>query len=168
MGAGCACTADLVERGALQLRHDEGSLKTIGCAERRVPSASIHENHHPCNKGAVLGCVSFFCTQEGGGRIEEKRRGERRENERQEEQTGAKPTDASLVSAGLRDVLGMTRWREEHPKATWAEIEAMVDEQMNQLRAQLIQEVVQMGRPRDGTTCRQRSVPSAQPVASRW
>jgi hypothetical protein len=42
-------------------------------------------------------------------------------------------------------VLGMTHWRKEHPKATWAEIEAAVDERMNQLRAQLLQEVVQMG-----------------------
>ena len=49
------------------------------------------------------------------------------------------------VSAGLQDVLGMTQWRKEHPKATWAEIEAAVDERMNQLRAQLIQDVVQMG-----------------------
>src|SRR5260370_19714494 len=49
------------------------------------------------------------------------------------------------VSAGLRDVLGMTQWRKAHPKATWAEIEAAVDERMNQLRAQLIQDVGQMG-----------------------
>lgn len=49
------------------------------------------------------------------------------------------------VSAGLRDVLGMTQWRKEHPHATWAEIEAAVDERINQLRAQLIQDVVQMG-----------------------
>ncbi len=49
------------------------------------------------------------------------------------------------VSAGLRDVLGMTHWRKEHPKATWAEIEAAVDERINQLRAQLIQDVVQLG-----------------------
>src|SRR3989475_6525168 len=49
------------------------------------------------------------------------------------------------VSRGLRDVLGMTQWRKEHPKATWAEIEAAVDERINQLRAQLIQDVVQMG-----------------------
>lgn len=49
------------------------------------------------------------------------------------------------VSAGLRDVLGMTAWRQEHPKATWAEIEAAVDEQINQLRAQLLQDLVQMG-----------------------
>ena len=49
------------------------------------------------------------------------------------------------VSAGLRDMLGMTQWRKEHPKATWAEIEAAVDERINQLRAQLIEDVVQMG-----------------------
>src|SRR5437016_14675635 len=49
------------------------------------------------------------------------------------------------VSAGLRDVLGMTQWRKEHPKATWAEIEVAVDERINQLRAQVIQDVVQMG-----------------------
>ena len=36
VGARCACTADLVERGALQVRHDEGRLKTSVCAERRV------------------------------------------------------------------------------------------------------------------------------------
>jgi hypothetical protein len=53
------------------------------------------------------------------------------------------------VSAGLRDVLGMTQWRQEHPKATWAEIEAAVDERINQLRAQLIQDVVQMGEPEE-------------------
>src|SRR5258708_8338941 len=49
------------------------------------------------------------------------------------------------VSAGLRDVLGMTQWRKEHPKATWAEIEAAVDERVNQLRAQVIEDVVRMG-----------------------
>jgi len=49
------------------------------------------------------------------------------------------------VSAGLRDVLGMTQWRKEHPHATWAEIEAAVDERINQVRAQLIQDLVQMG-----------------------
>ena len=49
------------------------------------------------------------------------------------------------VSARLRDVLGITQWRKEHPHATWAEIEAAVDEQINQLRAQLIQDLVQPG-----------------------
>ncbi len=72
------------------------------------------------------------------------------------------------VSAGLRDVLGISQWKKEHPKATWAEIEAAVDEQINQLRAQLIQEVVQMGRPRNGARSRRRSVRGVRPVASRW
>ena len=49
------------------------------------------------------------------------------------------------VSAGLQDVLGMTQWRKEHPKATFREIEEEVDQRMNQLRAQMIQDVVQMG-----------------------
>ena len=53
------------------------------------------------------------------------------------------------VSAGLRDVLGMTQWRKEHPKATWAEIEAAVDERINQVRAQVLQDVVQMGESED-------------------
>jgi hypothetical protein len=55
------------------------------------------------------------------------------------------------VSAGLQDVLGMTQWRKEHPHATWAEIEAAVDERMNQLRAQLIEDVVQMGQTQGWT-----------------
>jgi hypothetical protein len=49
------------------------------------------------------------------------------------------------VSAGLRDVLGMTQWRQEHPKATWAEIEAAVDERINQVRAQLLEDLVPLG-----------------------
>jgi len=57
------------------------------------------------------------------------------------------------VSAGLRDVLGMTQWRKEHPHATWAEIEAAVDEQINQLRAQLLQELVQMGETEERPRC---------------
>ena len=53
------------------------------------------------------------------------------------------------VSAGLRDVLGMTQWRKEHSHATWAQIEAAVDECMNQVRAQLLQDLVQMGESED-------------------
>jgi hypothetical protein len=53
------------------------------------------------------------------------------------------------VSAGLRDVLGMTQWRKDHPKATWAQMEAAVDERIHQLRAQLIQDLVQMGESED-------------------
>ncbi len=53
------------------------------------------------------------------------------------------------VSAGLRDVLGMTQWRKEHPQATWAEIEAAVDEQINHLRAQGLQDLVLLGEQED-------------------
>jgi YgiT-type zinc finger domain-containing protein len=74
---------------------------------------------------------------------------EEKGNESQKEQTGAQCPDASPVSAGLQDVLGMTEWRKEHPKATWQEIEAAVDERINQLRAQMIQDVIQMGETQD-------------------
>jgi hypothetical protein len=75
------------------------------------------------------------------------------------------------VSAGLRDVLGMTRWRKEHPKATWAEIEAAVDERINQLRAQLIQDVVQMGEPEEWSEIpqeeRRRCATCGKPLSAR-
>jgi hypothetical protein len=61
------------------------------------------------------------------------------------------------VSAGVRDVLGITHWRNEHPQATWAEIEAVVDERMNHLRAQVLQEVVQMGETQEW-----RKIPEAE------
>jgi hypothetical protein len=76
------------------------------------------------------------------------------------------------VSAGLRDVLGMTQWRKAHPKATWAEIEEAVDERINQLRAQLIQDVVQMGESEDWSRAPLRRVyascRSATPLVSKW
>ncbi len=37
----------------------------------------------------------------------------------------------------------IARWRQEHPHATMAEIEDAVDEQMNSLRAQVLQEAAQ-------------------------
>jgi hypothetical protein len=89
-----------------------------------------------------VGCVSFFAQRWEKRGI---KAGERQANASEEEQTRTESADASPVSAGLRDVLGMTQLRKEHPKATWAEIEATVDKRMNQLRAQLIQDVVQMG-----------------------
>jgi ribosomal protein S27AE len=58
---------------------------------------------------------------------------------------GTRSAQMQEVSAGLQDVLGMTQWREAHPQATLREIEEAVDAQMNQLRAQLIQELVHMG-----------------------
>src|ERR1700731_3461684 len=75
------------------------------------------------------------------------------------------------VSAGLRDLLGMTQWRKEHPKATWAEIEAAGDGQMHQVRAQLLQELVQMGESEDWRTIaageRPQCVTCGEPLSAR-
>src|SRR5258708_39514318 len=95
-----------------------------------------------------FGCVSFFCTKEGGGRIQEKRPGERDERMKAKKNKRERSPQMQQVSAGLRDVLGMTQWRKEHPKATWAEIEAAAEERGNQLRAQVVLEVARRGRNR--------------------
>jgi hypothetical protein len=62
---------------------------------------------------------------------------------------GERSAQMQEVSAGLQDVLGMTQWRAAHPQATLREIEDAVDAQMNHLRAQLIQELVQIGEAGD-------------------
>jgi hypothetical protein len=38
---------------------------------------------------------------------------------------------------------GVAQWREEHPKATWREIEQAVDEQLRRLRSRLLQDTAQ-------------------------
>jgi hypothetical protein len=89
----------------------------------------------------------IFLQKGGGGKLEEK--AERNESMKAKKNKRQRSEQIQQVSAGLRDVLGMTQWRKEHPHATWAEIEAAVDEQMNQVRAQLLQELVQMGESED-------------------
>src|SRR6516164_5655346 len=37
-------------------------------------------------------------------------------------------------------LLGMKEWREQHPKATFAEIEAALDERLGRLRARMLQD----------------------------
>src|SRR2546421_4416893 len=91
--------------------------------------------------------VRFIFLHREDGRMGKKTR--RGRDESQEEQTGTQCPHASLVSAGLQDVLGMTQWRKDHPKATWQEIEAAVDERINQRRSQLIQDIVQMSDSED-------------------
>jgi NADH pyrophosphatase NudC (nudix superfamily) len=55
----------------------------------------------------------------------------------------------------------VAHWRTAHPQATLAEIEAAVDEQMNRLRARMIEEVAQAspleqeGESRQARTCPQ-------------
>src|SRR3954454_14488512 len=98
----------------------------------------------------LTGCGSFFCRKAGGGKLEEKT--ERNQSMKAKKNKRQRSEQMQQVSAGLQDLLGMTEWRKEHPKATWAEIEAAVDEQMHQVRAQLIQELVQMGESEDWRT----------------
>lgn len=40
----------------------------------------------------------------------------------------------------------IAQWQKEHPKATMAEIEAAIDEQLDQVRARLIEEIAQAER----------------------
>ena len=96
----------------------------------------------------VWGAFHFFAhrrevinEREKAGKREEKMKAKKTKRERSPQM--------QQVSAGLQDVLGMSQWRKEHPHATWAEIEAAVDEPINQLRAQLIQDLVQMGETED-------------------
>jgi hypothetical protein len=37
-------------------------------------------------------------------------------------------------------LVGMKEWREQHPKATFAEIEAALDERLGRLRARMLQD----------------------------
>src|SRR5947209_4574514 len=90
------------------------------------------------------GCFHFFAPSREVVKYRKKTQ-ERSESMKAKKNKRERSPQMQQVSAGLRDVLGMTQWRKEHPHATWAEIEAAVDERMNQLRAQLIQDVVQMG-----------------------
>src|SRR2546429_352760 len=62
----------------------------------------------------------------------------------------------------------MAQWRATHPKATLAEIEQAVDEQMNRLRAQMIQEAAQVSdaaqsKASEGLVCEQ----CGQPLQAR-
>ena len=45
---------------------------------------------------------------------------------------------------GLMLLIGMEEWRQQHPKASLREIEEAVDERLAQMRAGLLEEVIQM------------------------
>ena len=50
--------------------------------------------------------------------------------------------DARWREAAEEAFTGMREWREEHPRATLAEIETELDARLSRLRAQVLQEVV--------------------------
>lgn len=65
-------------------------------------------------------------------------------------------------------VANVAQWRQKHPKATLAQIEQAVDEQMNRLRAQLIEQAAQFSeaasnQAADGLLCEQ----CGQPLQAR-
>jgi len=93
--------------------------------------------------------VRFIFLHEGGRWYDTGKNQERDKSMKAKKTKRERSEPMHQVSAGLCDVLGMTQWRKEHPKATWAEIEAMVDERINQVRAQVLQDVVQMGESED-------------------
>ena len=45
---------------------------------------------------------------------------------------------------GLAILTGMREWRQQHPKATFGEIEAALDERLSQLRAQMLQDLAEV------------------------
>lgn len=56
----------------------------------------------------------------------------------------SKDLQQSWEEQGAAVFAAVARWRQIHPKATMAEIEQTVDQQMNCLRAQMIQEAAQV------------------------
>ena len=52
------------------------------------------------------------------------------------------------VSAGLQDVLGMTQWRKEHPKATFREIDQSYEKVLGQIVRMIDQPEKWLIRPR--------------------
>jgi NADH pyrophosphatase NudC (nudix superfamily) len=60
-----------------------------------------------------------------------------------EKQAGASRNGEEMSQQWQQSSQAIASWRAAHPKATLAEIEAAVDEQVNRLRARMIEEVAQ-------------------------
>ena len=60
--------------------------------------------------------------------------------------------DKDFFGAVERDLVS---WRSTHPRATFAEIEAAVEERIRQVRARLLEETVQAGFPEEHPACPQ-------------
>src|SRR5258708_38071153 len=89
--------------------------------------------------------VRFIFLREGGRWYNKGKTEETEESMKAKKNKRERSPQMREVSAGLRDVLGMTQWRKDQPKATRGEIEAAVDERINEVRAQLIEYMVKMG-----------------------
>jgi len=53
---------------------------------------------------------------------------------------GSKGLEESWRGLSEEVITGMAEWRSQHPKATWNEIEAALDERLGRLRAKMLQD----------------------------
>src|SRR6266436_6761080 len=101
----------------------------------------------------VSGCVSFFCAAcllGRGGRVEPrggtlaKRKGVvPRVKKREKPKMQPEDLQERWKAQGEETFATVAQWRAAHPQATLAEIEQAVDEQMNRLRARMIEQAAQ-------------------------
>jgi hypothetical protein len=70
---------------------------------------------------------------------------------------------------GVDVLTGMREWRQQHPKATWREIEAALDERLNRLRAQMLQDLAQESDAAHWSQSPEKQqAPAVQRVEHRW
>ena len=106
-------------------------------------STSISENKSALLEGSVRKCMAgaihFFASQNGkikelGGETKKRKVSKKMDAEDLEKRWQQKSQEAFQTIA---------QWRQDHPKATMAEIETLIDEQLDQVRARIIEEVAQ-------------------------
>src|SRR6266567_3738908 len=139
----CACHAPFVIPGnKLHSRRD-----------RMFCELSILEPTAPVNSAQPYGCVSFFCAAcllGEGGRVEPgggtlaKRKGVVQTVKERESKMQPEDLQQRWKEQGEEATAAVAQWRMAHSKATLAEIEQAVDEQINRLRAQLIEQAAQV------------------------
>jgi RNase P subunit RPR2 len=91
--------------------------------------------------------VRFIFLQRGkGGKLEEKAKKEKSmRRKRSSEQT----TSNHGIREGMMVLTGMKEWRQQHPKATFREIEEAVDERLARLRAGMLEDLARMSSQAD-------------------
>ena len=65
---------------------------------------------------------------------------------------GGKNLETGWQETSQKTLMTISRWRKEHPKATWAEIEKAVDEDLGRLRRQVLEDVAQASEAADWTS----------------
>src|SRR6266511_2582792 len=65
-------------------------------------------------------------------------------------------------------ITGMTEWRQQHPRATLAEIEAALDARLARLRAQMLQDAALASAATQWREAPEGLRPAARPARRRW